>query len=72
MKYVKGEIEATIFPQKGILSRGMNMPLMKTNGNLTRVESIMMLDGAFVGGVDNSRPNEEKQAPAKIIPNINI
>lgn len=48
------------------------MPLINTSGNLTRVESIMILEGAFVGGVDNSRPNEEKQAPASIIPIIRI
>lgn len=51
---------------------GMNIPLMKTSGNLTRDEIIMMLDGAFVGGVDNNKPKDEKHAPARIMPNIRI
>jgi len=48
------------------------MPLINTSGNLTRVDNIMMLEGAFVGGVDNIRPKDEKHAPARIIPNIRI
>ena len=48
------------------------MPLMNTSGNLTRDEIIMILEGAFVGGADNIRPKDEKQAPARIIPNTRI
>jgi hypothetical protein len=45
---------------------------MKTTGNLTRDDIIMILEGALVGGVDNNKPKEEKQTPAKIIPDISI
>ena len=48
------------------------MPLINTSGNLTRVDNIMILEGAFVGGVDNIKPKDEKQAPARIIPNTRI
>jgi len=59
-------------PQKDILPKGINIPLMKTTGNLTRDDIIMILEGALVGGVDNNKPKEEKQTPAKIIPDISI
>ena len=48
------------------------MPLIKTSGNRTKDEIIMTLDGAFDGGEDNIRPNDEKQAAARIIPNMNV
>jgi hypothetical protein len=34
----------------------MNIPLMKTNGNLNRLEIIMMFEGTLVGGVEKSVP----------------
>ena len=40
---------------------GMNTPLMKTSGNLTRFVIIIMLEGRFVGGVENSNPRYEEQ-----------
>jgi len=50
VKYVRGEIEEMIFPQAGSSSIGMKIPLMKTSGNLTIEDSIIMLAGVSVGG----------------------
>lgn len=61
-----------ICPQGGIDSRGMNIPLMNTSGNLTRDEIIMMLDGILDGGVDSIKPNDEKQAEAKNKPSRRV
>ena len=40
---------------------GMNTPLMKTKGNLTRFVIIIIFEGTFVGGVENSIPRYEAQ-----------
>ena len=48
-------------PQGGICSMGMNTPLMKTSGNLTRFVIIIMFEGTFVGGVENSNPRYDEQ-----------
>ena len=58
---MSGEIGAIAFPQEGILSIGMNIPLMNINGNLTRLESIIMFDGLSVGGDESRLPRAEKQ-----------
>jgi hypothetical protein len=50
VKYVNGENEAIILPQKGICSIDMKTPLIKTSGNLTREEIIMTVDGTSDGG----------------------
>jgi len=50
----------------------MNIPLMKTSGNLTSDEIIMMLEGALDGGEDNIKPKDEKQTPPRSNPNIRI
>jgi hypothetical protein len=49
-------------------SRGMNIPLIKTRGNLTRDEIIMMLEGILDGGAESIKPNDEKQAEARTKP----
>ena len=48
------------------------MPLTNTSGNLTKEEIIITLLGALDGGEDNIKPNDEKQAAAKIIPNMKM
>jgi hypothetical protein len=46
---------------------GMNTPLMKTKGNLTRFVIIIIFEGTFVGGVENSIPRYDAQnADSKI------
>lgn len=50
VKYVRGEMEETVFPQTGSSSIGMKIPLMKTNGNLTMEDNIITLAGVSVGG----------------------
>jgi hypothetical protein len=50
VKYVNGENEAIILPQKGISSIDMKTPLIKTSGNLTSEESIIAVAGISVGG----------------------
>ena len=69
---MRGENDAMVLPQNGMLSRGMKIPLMNTSGNLTREEIIMTLEGALVGGVASKSPRAEKQSEAKIIPVIRI
>jgi hypothetical protein len=61
-----------ICPQGGMVSRGMNIPLMNTRGNLTRDEIIMMLEGILDGGADNIKPNDEKQAAASTKPSMRV
>ena len=50
VKYDKGEKEANILPHCGSCSIGMNTPLMKTRGNLTRDDNIIVVAGMSVGG----------------------
>jgi len=50
VKYVSGEIEAMAIPHWGSCSTGMKTPLIKTSGNLTRDESIIVVAGMSVGG----------------------
>ena len=50
VKYVRGEIEETVFPQIGSSSIGIKIPLMKTTGNLIIDDSIITLAGVSVGG----------------------
>lgn len=72
VKYVRGENDAIIFPQTGISSIGIKIPLMNTRGNFTKVESIIILETMLVGGEDNISPKEEKQKAAKTNPNVRI
>lgn len=72
VKYVRGETEAIIFPQYGMFSMGMNMPLRNTSGKRTKDEIIMTLEGAFDGGEDSIKPNDEKHAAARTIPNMKM
>lgn len=53
-------------------SRGMNIPLMNTRGNLTRDEIIMILEGILEGGAESIKPKDEKQAAARIKPNMRV
>jgi hypothetical protein len=50
VKYVNGENEAIILPQKGICSIDMKTPLIKTSGNLTSEEIIITVAGMSEGG----------------------
>jgi hypothetical protein len=50
VKYVKGEKEAIALAKNDIFSTGMKTPLIKTNGNFTRDESIKVVAGISVGG----------------------
>jgi hypothetical protein len=50
---------------------GINTPLMKTRGNLTRLEIVMMLAGLSVGGVEKRVPRTAKQRADKITVTIN-
>jgi hypothetical protein len=50
VKYVKGEKEAIVLAKNGIFSTGMKTPLIKTNGNFTRDESIKVVAGRSDGG----------------------
>jgi len=50
----------------------MKMPLMKTKGNLTREESIMMLAGELVAGEENINASEEKQKAARMMPSARM
>ncbi len=43
------------------LAIGTNMPLMKINGNRTRLDSIMTLEGFVLAGDARSTPRVEKQ-----------
>jgi len=70
VKYVNGEIEASILPHKGRSFRGMKIPLINTRGNLITVEIILILAGVSEGGVDIKDPREEKQNDARNIPGI--
>jgi hypothetical protein len=45
---------------------------MKITGNFTNVESIMMLETKLVGGVEKSKPSEEKQNAARRIAASNM
>jgi hypothetical protein len=45
----------------------MKMPLMKTRGNFTREESIMVVAGELEGGNDSNNASEEKQKAARMI-----
>lgn len=72
MKKVSGEHRAINLPHPGISSKGMKIPLMKTKGNLTMVETIMMLAVMSVGGVDRMAAMEEKQNEASKMPNIRV
>ena len=58
---------AIALPQTGILSIGMNTPLMNTSGNRTRFESIIMFDGLSVGGDEIRLPRAEKQKADRTI-----
>lgn len=69
---MRGENDAMALPQKGMLSRGMKIPLMNTSGNLIKEDIIMTLEGALVGGVAIKSPRAEKQREARIIPTIRI
>jgi len=62
---VRGEIGAIAFPQTGILSIGINTPLMNIRGNRTRFESIIIFDGLSVGGDEIRLPRAEKQKADK-------
>jgi hypothetical protein len=55
-----------------MVSRGMNIPLMNTSGNLTRDEIIIMLEGMLDGGAESIRPNEEKHAAASTRPSMRV
>jgi len=60
-------MRAIIFPQKGSLSRGINIPLIKIRENLIRAESIIIWEGVSVAGDARRTPSEEKQKEDKII-----
>jgi hypothetical protein len=47
---------------------GTNTPLIKIRGNLIMLCSIIILDGLSVGGAEISRPREEKQKAAIMVP----
>ncbi len=52
---------------------GMNIPLMKTSGNLIREDSIIIVAGTSVGGyADISTPREAKQNAPTVIPSPSI
>ena len=58
--------------QLPILPIGMKIPLIKINGNLIKVDSIIIFDGLSVGGAEISSPIDEKQKAAKIVPAIRL
>ena len=68
MKYVSGEIVASIFPHRGISFKGMKMPLINITGNLMSVEIIIIFAGVSTGGAESNAPREEKQNEASNIP----
>jgi hypothetical protein len=70
VKYVSGEIEAIIFPHKGISFKGIKIPLINIIGNLMSVEIIIIFAGVSVGGVESKAPRDEKQNDANNIPAI--
>jgi len=51
-----------------ISARGIKIPLMRNIGNLTKVDSIIMREGSFVGGDDSNNPKDEKQNAASTVP----
>ena len=65
----KKERDRTIPPNS---SRGTNIPLMNIKGNLTRLESIMTLEGAFEDGEARRTPSDAKQRQPRITPTANI
>jgi hypothetical protein len=50
----------------------MNIPLMKTRGNLTIADSIIIVLGMLVGAAEKIRPREERQKAPRIIANAKI
>lgn len=54
-----------------ISERGTKIPLIKTKGNFTRVDSIMAFAGVSVGVAEISSPRDEKQKAANMVPKIN-
>lgn len=72
MKYVNGEIVASIFPHNGSCFKGIKIPLMNISGNLISVESIITFAGRSVGEAEIRDPKAEKQNDANNIPKIMI
>jgi len=58
---------AIIFPRAGNLLTGMKIPLIKTRGKRTILESIIMLEGLSVAGAESKIPKQEKQKPERMI-----
>ena len=63
--YDSGETGAMHCAQMGIRSIGTNMPLTKSKGRRTKLESIMIYEGLLAGGDATNTPSAENvNAPA--------
>ncbi len=69
---MRGDIAAITLPQKGNSLKGRKIPLMKTRGNLTSEDSIIIFDGVPVGGEERRSPMMEKHREARIMPMARI
>ena len=68
--YDNGDNGATHCAQAGICSIGTNIPLTKSSGRRTKLDSSMMLEGPLAGGAARSTPNAAKLNAPITIPAI--